>query len=83
MHRESQAIGETKEASIRRILLRFNDTQDMLRVVIDEEAKVLMVVDKSDIVPLAIPMYMLTNSEVFKLVHSYITNKLAESKVLN
>lgn len=83
MNQESKIVNETKEASIRRILLRFNETQDNLRVVIDEVSKVLMVVDKNDEVPLAIPLYMLTNSEVFRLVHSYITDKLAVNRVLN
>lgn len=72
-----------KEASIRRILLRFNDNNSKLRIVVDEVEKVLMVVNQHGEVSLCIPIYMLTNSEVFRLVHSYITNKLAEHKALN
>lgn len=72
-----------KEASIRRILLRFNDDNSKLKVEIDEVEKVLMVVNMHGEVPLCIPIYMLTNSEVFRLVHSYITNKLAEHEALN
>jgi len=72
-----------KEVSIRRILLQFNYNQDTLRVAIDEINKVLMVVTKNEEVPLALPLYMLTNSEVFRLVHSYITDKLKEKVSLN
>ena len=72
-----------KEASIRRILLRFNDTQNRIKVVIDEGTKTLTVEDRYCIIPLVLPLYMLHNSEVFRLVHSYITNKLAEHKALN
>jgi len=72
-----------KEVSIRRILLQFNYNQDTLRVAIDEINKVLMVVTKNEEVPLALPLYMLTNSEVFRLVHRYITDKLKEKVSLN
>lgn len=72
-----------KEVSIRRILLQFNYNQDTLRVAIDEINKVLMVVTKNEEIPLALPLYMLTNSEVFRLVHSYITDKLNEKVALN
>ena len=70
-----------KEASIRRILLRFNDTPTRLKVRIDESE--LVVVENEMRTTMIIPIYMLTNSEVFRLVHSYITNKLAEHKALN
>ena len=70
-----------KEVSIRRILLRFNDTPTRLKVRIDESE--LVIVENEMRTTMIIPIYMLTNSEVFRLVYSYITNKLAEHKVLN
>lgn len=72
-----------KEASIRRILLRFNGNPGKLRVEIDDVWKELRIIESDINITMIIPMYMLTNSEVFRLVHSYITNKLAEHKALN
>ena len=73
-----------KEASICRMLLRFNDNPDSnIKMQIDEVERVLIVVNQQREVLLVIPTYWLTNSEVFRLVSSYITNKLAETKALN
>ena len=72
-----------KEASIRRILLRFNDTQDQLRVELDDIWKELRIVEFGRNITMIIPMYMLHNSEVFRLVHSYITDRLKENTALN
>lgn len=77
------SIQETKEASIRRILLRFNDNPRKLRVELDEICKVLKIVEYETHITMIIPMYMLHNSEVFRLVHSYITDRLKESTALN
>lgn len=76
-------IENVREASISRILLRFNYNPGKLKIEIDDINKVVRVKEYDINITMVIPMYMLHNSEVFRLVHSYITKKLEEHKGLN
>jgi hypothetical protein len=71
---------KAKETAVRRIFLRFNDQQDKIKVIFEDfgnGTQAMSIVDSNTFtILLYIPAYMLSNTEVFQEVHSFLTTKL-------